>query len=310
MNENSVVSLKNITKIYEKGNLIALDNINLEIAKGEIIGVIGRNGAGKSTMFKIICGLIRPDLGEFKIENKTGKVNMISYLPEERGLDTRQIVEEHLVDLVCYKGIKRKDAKRMITKWLKEFNMYDHRYKPIDSLSKGNQQKLQFISAIANEPEILILDEPFTGLDAITSDYLWEKIMKLKGNGSTIIYSTHNLNDKLLLSDSFVFLVEGNIIEQGKLEDIQDKYDMVLEIESNEIDDQELYKAAESKNIVKQGNKYFLDVDSEELAKVIFNKLDRPYCSNFNVRKLNISELFRLFNRKGVGNESEIKKCN
>jgi len=198
----------------------------------------------------------------------------------------------------------------MITKWLKEFDMYHHRYKPIDSLSKGNQQKLQFISAVANEPEILILDEPFSGLDTITSDFLWEKIMKLKDNGSTIIYSSHNLNDKLLLSDSFVFLVEGNIIDYGNLKEIQDKYDMVLEIESEEIDEKRIYEISGNKKIVHQGNKFLLDVDSEEVAKEIFDQLGKPYCSKFHVRKLTITELFRLFNRKGEGNESEIKECN
>lgn len=297
MNKENIIKLQDVTKQYESGKIIALNHVNIEIKQGKIIGVIGRNGAGKSTMFKTICGLITPDSGSVEIMNNDNKIDFISYLPEVRGLDTRQIVGEHLVDMLCYKGIRRREATKMIEKWLKEFDMYEYRNRLIESLSKGNQQKLQFISAIANEPEVIILDEPFSGLDAITSDFLWEKIVKLKEQGSTILYSTHNLNDKLLLSDSFIFVVDGNIVEQGHLSDIQNRHEMVLEINSDNVTEKDLYKYVPKEKIRKVGESFLLKVDKEQMAEEIFEQLGRPFCRTFCIRKLSIAELFRLLNK-------------
>lgn len=295
-----MVQLKNISKVYDKN--VALKNINIEITTGSILGVIGRNGAGKSTLFKIISGIMDEYEGEVLFNSIKGTNVMspdISYLPELRGLDCRQYAMEHIVDLICYKGFKRKEVVKNVEHWLEVFGMEEKKNQKISSLSKGNQQKLQFISAVASNPKLLILDEPFSGLDSIAMDQFWKIMIELRESGTTIIFSTHNLNDNLSLCDEFLFIVEGKVVEYGKLNEIQQRYPIILEMESHEVEEKQLLQIVDSENVRKTGEySYHIQLESAASVKNIFETLNRPFCEKFYVRKMKVTELFRLFNKE------------
>ena len=290
-----MIEVQNIKKTYNNGT-VALNNINIKVGKGEIVGVIGRNGAGKSTLFKIICGLITDYSGESKVFSHKSSIEFadrVSYLPEVRGLDTRMYVLEHIVDLLLYKGLNKKQAENNVIKWLKEFQLYNYRYNKISDLSKGNQQKLQLIVAIASEPEILILDEPFSGLDLITIDLFWDVITNLRDNGCTVLFSTHDLNDNLNKCNSFIFLNHGELHEKGTLQEIQDHFVMVLEIKNRSLSLKALENIVPATNVKEMQQEYYIRIKNENVAREIFESLDDKYCEKFYVRKLSLQEIFR-----------------
>ena len=294
-----MIELKNVGKVYSNGTE-ALRNINLNIDKGRIIGVIGRNGAGKSTLFKVMCGIITDYTGESRVLGDKSNIRLsdkVSYLPEVRGIDGRKTVGEHLTDLLMYKGYNRRFAEKLILQGLERFGMKDYRYFKINTLSKGNQQKLQVILTIANAPEILILDEPFSGLDLITAEFLWKIICELKENGSTILFSSHNLSDIIYDSDAFVFLDKGNLQEFGTLEEIQSHYDMILEIQNDSLREEVLGEINGVDGFRKEGDVYYVSMKEEDTARAIYQQLDNKYSRRFYVRKMTLSEIFKSINR-------------
>lgn len=296
-----MIRLKNITKEYEN-NIKALSNVSFRLEKGTITGVIGRNGAGKSTLFKIIAGVIEDYSGVCSVDGLKSSLELsykISYLPEVRGLDGRMQVIEHLTDMVCYKGIKRKEAEKNVLYWLGVFELEEMKYKKINTLSKGNQQKLQFILSLASNPEILILDEPFSGLDPITSDLFWDIILRLKKEGKTIIFSTHNLSDKVELCDNYLFLLNGYLAESGSLKDIKSRYNMILELKNNQINCKKLKSIEGVSNVKEKGDTYYISIENKKIAEKIFNNLEFKYSSKFYLRELTIQELFREINKTG-----------
>lgn len=290
-----MIEIKSVSKVYDNGTR-ALNKINLKINRSEIVGVIGRNGAGKSTLFKIMCGLIADYSGESKVFGQKSSIFLtdhISYLPEVRGLDQRTYVIEHLTDLVRYKGFCKKEAKQSVTKWLKEFSLYEYRYQKISSLSKGNQQKLQLIVAVASNPKILILDEPFSGLDLITIDFFWKTILKLRAEGCTILFSTHDLNDNLLNCNRLIFINKGELCENGSLPEIQKHFDMILEIKNESVRLDKLQHIAGEENVQAFEGEYYIRIRDEAMAHEIFDILEQKYCEKFFVRKMTIPEIFR-----------------
>lgn len=288
-----------------KTGVRALDNVSINVKKGQIAAVIGHNGAGKSTLFKILCGIIIQYSGESLIDGKTsciGMSNRISYLPEVRGIDTRKCVIDHLTHLLMYKGYNKNEAENYILEGLKQFDMLNVKYEKIGSLSKGNQQKLQIILAIANNPDVIILDEPFSGLDLITVDYLWDVIYKLRDKGCTIIFSTHNLFDNITKCDKFFILKNGHVIESGNLEEIQEHYNMILEIENETLSEEGLGGIAGVGKYHKEGSVFCIEIENQKVAKTIYDSLKDKYCKRFYVRKFTLAEIFRTI---GKGKDSE-----
>lgn len=220
-------------------------------------------------------------------------------MPEERGLDGRLLVREHLTDLAMYKGIKKKIAHTRIDYWLKVFELENKKYQKIDSLSKGNQQKIQFIETLLNEPDILILDEPFSGLDPISTDMFWNIIETLKKQNKTIIFSSHNLSDKIQKCDKFFFIKEGVIKESGSLKDIQNNFGYYLEIATSELSLNNIIELVNPMNVT-QTNKYeyVIDINSKEEARKILKKLNQVFFEKFYVRRLSLLEIFRIVNEE------------
>lgn len=294
-----MIRMNDICKTYSTGTK-ALDHVNINVKKGQIVSVIGHNGAGKSTLFKILCGIITKYSGESLIDGKKSSISMsdrISYLPEVRGIDGRKCVIDHLTNLLMYKGYSKKEAEGYILNGLEQFDLLHVKYEKIGNLSKGNQQKLQIILAIANSPDVIILDEPFSGLDIITVDYLWDVIYKLRDNGCTIIFSTHNLFDNVNKCDSFFILKKGHVVESGTLQQIQEHYNMILEIE-NESLTEEILQSIEGIGIYSKEDSVFkIEIEGQNVAEKIFDALEDKYCKRFYVRKFTLPEIFRVIGK-------------
>lgn len=292
-----MISIENVTKKYITKNreVKALNDLSVKFRKGEITAVLGRNGAGKTTLFRTICGLIKPDEGSVRVDNITGRIDNISYLPETRGIDLKANVVEHLTQLLMYKGMRCAEAKKTIKNALKEYGLEEFSERNIGSLSKGNQQKIQLISSIANNPDILIWDEPFSGLDSLAEEFFWKVIIQLKSKGTTVLIATHNLNDKLDICDKFMFLVEGKNKEFGTLAELQDSFSKILEIQCAETI--EIENLLTDYRTEKQGNLFKIHLEEVNDAKLVFEKLNRPYCEKFWVRKQSIGEIFMEVNK-------------
>ncbi len=217
-----MIEVRDITKRY--GSFTAVENVSFNVEKGRIFGVLGPNGAGKTTTIRMINYITVPDQGEVIINgNPAGPQSqkLIGYLPEERGLYKKMKVGEQLIYLARLKGMSDYDARKSLKYWLDRFNASDWTKKKLGELSKGQQQKIQFISTIAHDPEICIFDEPFSGLDPINSELLREVIIELNQKGKTILFATHRMEQVEQMCDDICLFNEGKILLTGPLSDIK-----------------------------------------------------------------------------------------
>lgn len=216
---------KNVTKVYAEHK--ALDNVSLTIPEKTIFGLLGPNGAGKTTLIRIINQIINSDSGEILIfgeKLKPSHIEIIGYLPEERGLYKKMKVGEQLLYLAQLKGLSRKDAMARVKIWLEKFEIKDWWHKKVEDLSKGMAQKVQFISTVLHEPKLIILDEPFSGFDPVNAQLITEKILELKENGSTIIFSTHRMETVESLCDHIALINKSKKILEGPKKQVKEQY--------------------------------------------------------------------------------------
>jgi ABC-2 type transport system ATP-binding protein len=221
---NSLI-IKNLTKTYANG-VKALSGISLEINNG-MFGLLGPNGAGKTSLIRIINQITGPDSGEvlFNGEKLMPKhVDFIGYLPEERGLYKKMSVGEQVMYLAQLKGLKKADAKAKLQQWFKKFEIENWWDKKIEELSKGMQQKVQFIVTVLHEPKLLILDEPFSGFDPINAQLIKNEILELREKGATIIFSTHNMGSVEELCDNIALINKAEKLLDGSVKDIRTQY--------------------------------------------------------------------------------------
>jgi ABC-2 type transport system ATP-binding protein len=208
-------------------NHVALDNVNVNIPENSIYGLLGPNGAGKTTLIRIINQITAPDKGRILLKGKPLRqqdVQKIGYLPEERGLYRKMKVGEQALYLAQLKGLSRKDALKRLKHWFEKYEIQPWWDKKVEELSKGMAQKVQFITTILHEPELLIFDEPFSGFDPINANMLKEEIIDLKRKGSTIIFSTHNMGSVEELCDHITLINKSKNILEGQIDDIRQKY--------------------------------------------------------------------------------------
>ncbi len=214
-----------VTKRY--ANHTALDSVSITIPEKTIYGLLGPNGAGKTTLIRIINQIINSDQGSIEIfgERLQEKhVGMIGYLPEERGLYKKMKVGEQLLYLAQLKGLSKKQAMDRIKIWLEKFEIKDWWGKKVEDLSKGMAQKVQFISTVMHEPKLIILDEPFSGFDPVNAQLITDKILELKENGSTIIFSTHRMETVESLCDHIALINKSKKILEGPKKQVKDQY--------------------------------------------------------------------------------------
>ncbi|UXE66337.1 MAG: ATP-binding cassette domain-containing protein [Chryseotalea sp. WA131a] len=217
--------VKDVSKVYSQHK--ALDNVSITIPEKTIFGLLGPNGAGKTTLIRIINQIINSDSGEILVfgeKLKPSHIEIIGYLPEERGLYKKMKVGDQLLYLAQLKGLSRKDALAKIKIWLEKFEIKDWWHKKVEDLSKGMAQKVQFISTILHEPKLIILDEPFSGFDPVNAQLITEKILELKENGSTIIFSTHRMETVESLCDHIALINKSKKILEGPKKQVKESY--------------------------------------------------------------------------------------
>lgn len=222
---NPILEVKNINKNY--ANHVALKDVSLSIEPQKIFGLLGPNGAGKTSLIRIINQITGPDSGEvfFNGERLSPKhVDFIGYLPEERGLYKKMSVGEQVMYLAQLKGLKKADAKAKLQYWFKKFEIENWWDKKIEELSKGMQQKVQFIVTVLHEPKLLILDEPFSGFDPINAQLIKNEILELRDKGATIIFSTHNMGSVEELCDNIALINKAEKLIDGSVKDIRKNY--------------------------------------------------------------------------------------
>ncbi len=216
---------KNVTKRY--ADHLALDDVNISVKEGSIFGLLGPNGAGKTTLIRIINRITAPDTGEVFLNGEKLKpehISDIGYLPEERGLYKKMKVGEQALYLSRLKGLSKKDALKRLKYWFEKFEIQAWWNKKVEELSKGMQQKIQFIITILHEPKLLIFDEPFSGFDPINANLMKQEILNIRDKGATIIFSTHNMSSVEELCDDINLINNAKSILNGNVDDIKKQY--------------------------------------------------------------------------------------
>ena len=223
---DSILSLKNLRKHFESQK--AVDDISLEIERGQIFGLLGPNGAGKTTLIRMITGIFYPDQGEIFFDGKKFDpqidVAKIGYMPEERGLYKKMKVGEQALYLAQLKGLNKQAAKQKIENWFGRFGMESWWDKKVEDLSKGMGQKLQFVTTVLHDPSLIILDEPFSGLDPVNSNLIKDEIFRLAQQGSTIIFSTHRMEQVEEICNHIALVNRGKKILDGTVQEIKQHY--------------------------------------------------------------------------------------
>ena len=223
--ETPIFEAKNIVKEYSGHR--ALDNVSIKVPKQSIFGLLGPNGAGKTSLIRIINQITAPDSGEILIDGKPLQrehVSQIGYLPEERGLYKKMKIGEQAVYLAQLKGMPKKQAKQELMLWFKKFEIDTWWNKTVDELSKGMAQKIQFITTVVHRPQLLILDEPFSGFDPINTNLVKSEILKLRDEGATILLSTHNMGSVEEICDNIALINNSKKILGGKVSEVKEQF--------------------------------------------------------------------------------------
>jgi ABC-2 type transport system ATP-binding protein len=279
----AILELQNLKKHYATQK--AVDDISFSIPEGCIFGLLGPNGAGKTTLLRMITGIFYPDSGNIIFEGKkfdpVKDIPKIGYMPEERGLYKKMKIGEQALYLAQLKGLSRQDAMKKIKEWFVKFEMESWWNKKVNDLSKGMGQKLQFVITVLHQPKLLILDEPFSGLDPVNSNLIKDEIFKLAKSGTTIIFSTHRMEQVEEICDKIVLVNKGKKILDGSVAQVKDDFkEHIFKVGFDEVPD--VFASNSFEIINAKGN--FLNVkikDGNKPAQVLREFLDHNASINF-----------------------------
>lgn len=280
------------------GDKIAVDNLNMVVKPGEVMGLIGQNGAGKTTTFRMILNFISADQG--KITWQDGPITQeikqkIGFLPEERGLYQKMTVEDQILYFAELHGMKRADARLKLQDWMKRLEVVGKPTDKVQTLSKGNAQKIQFIATLIHEPEFLILDEPFTGLDPVNTELLRNEIKRSRDKGAAVIFSNHNMSDVELLSDHLLMLKGGQTILNGTVEAIRASYGRTRIYLESDLPNEELSVIRGVESIEKRGSGRSIKISEAEVGREIFQRVAKDgYVQAFVQSPPSLDEIFRM----------------
>ena len=289
-----MLKLENVTKYY--GDFKAVDNLSFEVKEGEIFGLLGVNGAGKTTTFRMIMGLIDATEGSITLNGKKIDYDVtdeIGFLTEERSLLTKLTVREQAIYYGTLKGMKEKDIINRLEELLKKFEISDYIDKKIKELSKGNQQKVQFITSIINNPKLLILDEPFSGLDPFNVEMFKKEIVEMSKKGSMIIFSSHRMEHVELFCKKLVVLMNGKSVLEGELKKIKKQYRKKNILVKGDIDIEKVKKIKGVIEVISNASEYEIKISSEEVVDEVFKYVSK--CDNvtkFVVEEPSLNEIF------------------
>lgn len=289
-----MLKVEKITKYY--GDFLAVDNLSFEVKEGEIFGLLGVNGAGKTTTFRMIIGLLKPTSGEITLDNHEidySITDKIGFLTEERSLLTKMTVKEQCIYYGTLKGMKEKDILAKLDELLKKFKIEEYKDKKIKELSKGNQQKIQFITAIINSPKLLILDEPFSGLDPFNVEMFKNEIKEMAENGSIIIFSSHRMEHVEQFCKKLVVLKNGKTILSGDLQDIKKKYRKKNIIIAGDIDENKIKQIDGVLSVNLNNLEYEIKISDENIANKVFEEVSKgKNITKFCVEEPSLNEIF------------------
>ena len=286
--------LKNVSKTFVGKR--AVDNISFELNKPGVFGLLGTNGAGKTTTIRMLLGIIKKDSGEITWNGKAVDRKSVNfgYLPEERGVYPKTKIYNQLMYFAELKGMKKEEADEAIKNWAKKLKVEEYLDKPAEKLSKGNQQKIQFMTAIIHDPELVVLDEPFSGLDPVNTEILKNIIINLIKDGKYIIMSAHQMATIEEFCSDILILNKGKTVLQGNLKEIKEKYPANrVEIDVK----QDIKKYIEELNLeieTETNNNYIIKISDEEKAHKLLNKLvaDGINIDKFEIKKPTLNDIF------------------
>ncbi|MBN2268430.1 MAG: ATP-binding cassette domain-containing protein [Acholeplasmataceae bacterium] len=289
-----MLEITNAKMMY--GDLVAVDHLSFTIKPGEIFGLLGTNGAGKTTTFRMIMGLLEPTEGTVLYNGqKVGyhNVNEIGYMIEERSLLTRITVKELMLYFGQLKDMEPKVILERLDYWLKRFDIVAYKDKKIKELSKGNQQKIQFISAIINNPKLLVLDEPFSGLDPINTELFVSVIRDFQKNGSMVVFSSHQLDHVESFCEKIIVLEKGKAIIEGELKNIKKEFrKKKIRIVGN-ADPDVLRNIEGVYQVLENANEMIVKIEDDSVATKVFNYIKTlDDIQTYDVEEASLSEIF------------------
>ena len=289
-----MLKVENVTKYY--GDFLAVDNLSFTVKPGEIFGLLGINGAGKTTTFRMIMGLLDSTEGSITLDGKKIDYNMtdkIGFLTEERSLLTKLTVKEQAIYYGVLKGMKEEEVVERLKFLLKKFEIEEYLDKKIKELSKGNQQKVQFITAIINDPKLLILDEPFSGLDPFNVELFKKEIVEMASRGSMIIFSSHRMEHVELFCKKLVVLLKGKSVLSGELSKIKEQYRKKNVIVKGNIDVDKIKKINGVIDVISKADEYEIKIENQDIVSDVFKYISK--CENvtkFEVEEPSLNEIF------------------
>jgi ABC-2 type transport system ATP-binding protein len=306
----NILELHNLKKYF--ANQKAVDDVSLNIEKGSIFGLLGPNGAGKTTLIRMITGIFFPDSGNITLNGKKfdplNDIRHIGYMPEERGLYKKMKIGEQAIYLARLKGLSKSEALETVKEWFIKFEMQSWWNKKVEDLSKGMSQKLQFVTTVLHRPSLIILDEPFSGLDPVNANLIKDEIFNLAKSGSTIIFSTHRMEQVEEICDHIILLNKGKKILDGTVSRVkQDFKENIYSINSNNDfgDDGE----ALFQTIKKQSNQIFVKINEGVTTnQVLQHFIDRQVSiNNFNEVLPSLNDIFiRLVENTATSRQFEM----
>ena len=288
------LKIENVSKRY--GEKVAVDNISLEMNEPGVFGLLGTNGAGKTTTIRMLLGILKKDSGEITWNGKEVKRENVNfgYLPEERGVYPKVKIFDQLVYFAELKGMKKQQAKEEINYWMGRLKVEEYKDMLAEKLSKGNQQKVQFITAILNNPELIVLDEPFSGLDPVNTELLKDVILELVKKGKYIIMSSHQMSSIEEFCSDVVIINRGKTVLKGNLKEIKDSYPAKrLEIDAKQDITADIENAGMKieKNI---DNNYEITIENEDKAHALLKTLVEKgvVLDKFELKKPSLNDIF------------------
>lgn len=288
-----MLKVEHVTKYY--GDFLAVDDLSFEVKEGEIFGLLGVNGAGKTTTFRMIMGLLDSTSGSITLNGKPidyDITDQIGFLTEERSLLTKLTVKEQCLFYGHLKGMKEKEILERMDFLLNKFEVPEYREKKIKELSKGNQQKIQFITAIINQPKLLILDEPFSGLDPFNIELFKKEILEMASAGSMIIFSTHRMDHVELFCKKLAVMLHGKTVLSGYLKDIKEQYRKKNIFIKGSVTKTELESVPGVVEVIEKADEFEVKISNMEVASLVFDALKEKTITKFIVEEPSLNEIF------------------